>query len=190
LNVDIGFGSGDFLIETARRDPEGAYLGIEYSFKRVLKVARRLARSEIRNVRLVGIAAEWVAAEALEDESVATAWINFPDPWPRRRHQRRRIVEPRLVRMLSRRMMIGGSLRVATDDIAYAEVIRSVLAGEPLLENSYGPAPHRSEPPDGVSSTFRREWAAQGRTCFFFEYRRRAVARIARHDAMGASAHA
>ena len=190
LNVDIGFGNGKFLMETARRDPEGAYLGVEHSFKRVLKVARSLARSKIRNVRLVGIEAEWVVAEALEDESVATVWINFPDPWPRRRHQRRRLVEPRLVRMLSHRLMMGGCLRVATDDVPYAEAIRSVLVGEPLLENVYAPASHRGERPDAVPTTFQREWAAQGRTCFFFQYRRCAAARIGRWDATGASAHA
>jgi tRNA (guanine-N7-)-methyltransferase len=189
LNVDIGFGDGDFLIEMARRDPEGAYLGIERSFKRVLRVARRLAHSEIRNIRLVGIEAAWVVEEALEDESVATTWINFPDPWPRRRHQRRRLVAPRLIRALSHRLMVGGCLHIATDDGAYAEVIRSVVSGESLLENVYTPGSHRSERSGAVPTTFQREWIAQGRTCFFFQYRRRTAARVGRLDEMRASAH-
>jgi tRNA (guanine-N7-)-methyltransferase len=185
LNLDIGFGDGEFLIAMARRDPEGVYVGIELSFKRVLKVARRLASTEVRNIRLVGIDADWVIAEGLEDESVARAWINFPDPWPRRRHHGRRIVEPRLIRSLSRRLAIGGYLAVATDDAEYAKVIQPVLEDEPLLDNACAPAAYRSESPDRVQTTFQRGWASQGRTSAFFEYRRRAVAESARLRAAG-----
>ena len=189
LNVDIGFGDGEFMMATASRDPGGVYVGIEISFKRVLKVARRLASSEIRNIRLVGIDADWVIAQALKDESVARAWINFPDPWPRRRHQRRRIVEPRLIRSLSRRLVIGGRLTVATDDAEYAKVITPVLEGEPLLDNVYAPAPHRSESPDRVRTTFQRDFSTQGRTSFFFEYRRHAATRRKRRRLAASSAH-
>ena len=189
LNIDIGFGGGEFLTETARLDPAGAYLGIEHSFKRVLKVARRLARSEIRNIRLIGIEAEWVIAEALEDETVETAWINFPDPWPRRNHQRRRVVTPRLIRTLSGRLIAGGCLHVATDDVGYAGAIASVLADESLLENVYAPDFHRSQRPGTVPTLFQREWTAQGRISFFFQYRRRATAVVGRSDAMRVNAH-
>ena len=85
--------------------------------------------------------------------------------------------------------MVGGSFHVATDDAAYSEVIRLVLAGEPLLENAYAPASYRSERPDSVPTTFQREWTAQGRTCFFFQYRRRAAAIVGRPDEMRATAH-
>jgi tRNA G46 methylase TrmB len=69
--------------------------------------------------------------------------------------------------------MVDGRLAVATDDAEYADSIHTVLGGEPLLENVCAPAPHRSERPDSVPTTFQRDWTAAGRRCVFFEYRRR-----------------
>jgi tRNA (guanine-N7-)-methyltransferase len=172
LHVDVGFGNGEFLTELARRDPGRAVVGIELSFKRVLKVARRLSRSDLRNVRLLGVDAAWAVREAFERESVESFWINFPDPWPKRRHQRRRLVEPGFVAELSRRLMPGGSLHVATDDPNYAATIRSSLEGESLLERAQAPASRLSERRELPPTAFQREWAAQRRPCFFFQHRR------------------
>jgi len=196
LHVDIGFGNGEFLIALARSDPRRAVVGIERSFKRVLKVAQRLSRSDLRNVRLLGVDAAWAVREAFEDESVESFWINFPDPWPKRRHRRRRFVEPGFVRDLSRRLMAGGSLHIATDDPAYAAVIRSAIDGEPLLENARAvvaqpaagsefptgarPDDRRASAPTGLPdvrrelppTAFQRLWIARQRPCFFFDHRR------------------
>jgi len=172
LHVDLGFGRGEFLTELARRNPDASFVGVEISFKRVLKLARRLARSELCNIRLVGVDAGWVVREAFEDDSVSVFWINFPDPWPRKRHQPRRLIEPRFVRQLARKLTSGGSLRVATDHPDYANIIDSVLAGERLLENSSAPTPYRSERPETIPTTYQRAWDAQGRSCRFFHYRR------------------
>jgi tRNA (guanine-N7-)-methyltransferase len=172
LHVDVGFGDGAFLTELARRDPGRAVVGVEHSFKRALKVAQRLSRSDLRNVRLLGVDAAWAVREAFEEESVESFWINFPDPWPKRRHERRRLIEPAFVGELSRRLTIGGSLHVATDDPDYAAAIRSALEGEPRLENAEAPAPHLRERCEWLSTTYQRESVAQRRSCFFFQHRR------------------
>jgi tRNA (guanine-N7-)-methyltransferase len=184
LHVDIGFGNGEFMTELARRDPGRAVVGIELSFKRVLKVARRLSRTELSNVRLLGVDAAWAVREAFEDESVESFWINFPDPWPKLRHRRRRFVEPGFVAEAARRLMVGGSLHIATDDPAYAATIRAALDGEPLLENARAltlnedarcespPAAPRNQRSELPPTAFERVWIAQGRPCFFFEHRR------------------
>ena len=172
LHVDVGFGDGAFLTELARRDPGGAVVGIDLSFKRVLKVARRLSRSDISNVRLLGVDAAWAVREAFDEESVESFWINFPDPWPKRRHRRRRLIDPTFVRELSRRLKTGGSLHIATDDPAYAEVIRIALDGEPLLEDAQAPNSDRCERRELSPTKFQRVWAAQQRPCFFFQHRR------------------
>jgi tRNA (guanine-N7-)-methyltransferase len=172
LHVDIGFGNGDFLTELAHRDPGRTVVGVELSFKRVLKVARRLSCSDLRNVRLLGVDAAWAVREAFEDASVETFWINFPDPWPKRRHQRRRFVEPGFIGELSRRLKTGGSLHIATDDPDYAAAIRFALEGERLLENTQAADSHPSDRRELPPTAFEREWAAQRRACFFFQYRR------------------
>jgi tRNA (guanine-N7-)-methyltransferase len=172
LHVDVGFGNGEFLLELARRDQSRAVVGVELSFKRVLKVARRLSRSDLRNVRLLGVDAAWAVRDAFEEESVESFWINFPDPWPKRRHRRRRLIEPVFLADLSRRLTPGGSVHVATDDPVYAAAIRNALEGEPLLENAQAPVPHLRERHELPPTAFQRAWRAQRRSCFFFQHRR------------------
>jgi tRNA (guanine-N7-)-methyltransferase len=171
LCVDVGFGRGEFLIELARRHPERAFIGIELDFSRVLKLARRLARTPLTNVRLLGISAEWAVREAFADASVASFWINFPDPWPKRRHARRRIVAPRLIASLSQKLARDGALFVATDDPEYARVIDDVLSNAAGLRNALAPDAHRDHR-DAPLTAFERAWQARGRRCRYFEYRR------------------
>ena len=172
LCVDLGFGRGEFLWHLAESDPAGSYLGVEYSFKRVLKMARRLARSEVRNVRLLEARAERVVAELLPPASVRAFSVNFPDPWPKKRHRKRRLVTPAFVRRLAERLEPGGGLELATDHAGYAEEMEAALVGEPLLANAFAPEPFRTEVPGRPPTAYEREWRAEGRTCRFFRYRR------------------
>ena len=177
LVVDIGFGRGEFLIDLATRRPGTAFLGLEYSFKRVLKMARRLSRMPIQNVRLIEARAERVVGQLLEKETVDEFWINFPDPWPKARHARRRLVQPPFIRELATRMVGGGSLFVATDDVDYAEQIHGSLSGESLLANVNSPRGWTREVSGRVQTGYEREWREEGRPLHFFVYRRKAPGR-------------
>ena len=173
LVVELGFGRGEFLLGLAEASPEQAHVGVELSFKRSVKMARRLARSPLRNVRLVQGLAQQVVEEALPDASVACFWINFPDPWPKKRHARRRLVQPDLAARLVQRLVRGGSLRVATDDASYALWIDAVLRELPELENRHAPAPFVREEEGRARTAYEVEWRAQGRSLHFFHYVRR-----------------
>jgi tRNA (guanine-N7-)-methyltransferase len=173
LVVELGFGRGEFLLHLAAGAPEVAHLGVELSHKRVLKLARRLARTELRNVRLVEARAELVVRECLSPGSVQAFWVNFPDPWPKKRHHRRRLLQPELVKELAVRLAPGGELHVATDHVAYAEAIHLALSGEPLLENAAAPAAWLAEVPGRKPTAYELEWRAEGRPLHFLEYRRR-----------------
>lgn len=172
LVVDIGYGRGEFLIDVASREPKRAFVGIERSFKRSLKMARRLARLEVANVRLVEVLAEQGIADLFPVESIGCAWINFPDPWPKDRHARRRLVQPAFVAELARRLLPGGVVNLATDDPQYAEQMDAVLRGEPLLENRYAPEPFRREIGGRIATAYELEWRALGRSFHYFSYRR------------------
>jgi tRNA (guanine-N7-)-methyltransferase len=172
LVVDVGFGRGELLQELARAHPERAYLGIEYSSKRVLKLTRRLAKTEIDNVRLVQATAESALAE-LAPASVLGFWVNFPDPWPKKRHHRRRLLQPAFVRVVAERLVPGGFLEVATDHEEFAEWIDAVLSAEPRLENRAAPLAFRREPPERAPTAYELEWRAQGRSAHYFSYMRR-----------------
>jgi len=175
LVVELGFGRGEFLLALAEAQPERAFLGVENSGKRVHKRARRLARLPLRNVRIVQARAEDVVAELLPEGSVETFWINFPDPWPKKRHQRRRLVQSGFARALALRLAPGGRLELATDDADYAAQMDAVLAGEPLLENALAPHAFAREVPGRKPTAYELEWRAEGRSLHFFTYRRRAA---------------
>jgi len=172
LVVDVGFGRGELLLWLACAEPERAYLGIEYSGKRVLKMARRLAKTELDNVRLVQATAESAVAE-LAPASVQGFWVNFPDPWPKKRHHRRRLLQPDFVRAMAERLVPGGFLEVATDHVEYAEWIQEVLPIEARLECRTAPLAFRREPPARAPTAYELEWRAQGRSAHYFSYTRR-----------------
>jgi tRNA (guanine-N7-)-methyltransferase len=173
LVVEIGFGRGEFLQELAKAELASAFLGIEYSRKRVLKLARRLARSELSNVRLLWLSAEEALRDHLPPASVAAFWINFPDPWPKKRHFRRRLIQPESVARMAACLVPGGALHVATDHPGYAEAIAEALGAEARLENAFAPSAYRSEVPGRTPTAYELEWRALGRSLFFFEYHRR-----------------
>jgi len=168
--VDVGFGRGEFSLALAEKAPETPFLAVEYSAKRVHKMARRLARTELRNLRLVHGRAELVIGEHLPDACIRQFWVNFPDPWPKKRHHRRRVIQPPFVRELVRSLAAGGVLNVATDHEAYATHVHQVLSAEPGLENLYAPDAFRAEAPDRTPTAYEMEWRALGRPFHFFCY--------------------
>jgi tRNA (guanine-N7-)-methyltransferase len=183
LVVDIGFGRGEFLVDLAKRSPERAFVGIEKSFKRALKMARRLPRLGVHNVRIIEGEGETAIPALFPPASIACAWINFPDPWPKDRHARRRLVQAPFIADLAARVVVGGEINLATDDAPYAQQMAEVLAAEPLLENAYAPEPFRLDSRGRTPTAYEREWKQLGRTCHYFSYRR-----IAKEPTEGAAA--
>jgi tRNA (guanine-N7-)-methyltransferase len=169
LVVEIGFGRGEFLRALAAAAPGTAHVGVDRSHRRVLKLARRIAKTEERNIRLVDARAEDLIAAVLPESRVTAFWINFPDPWPKKRHHRRRFVQPGCVALLASRLQPGGLLQVATDHIGYAEQIDAVLSGETRLENALA-TPFVEEVPDRLCTAYEAMWRAEGRPLHFFTY--------------------
>ncbi len=172
LVVEIGFGRGEFLLMIAPDHPNTAFLGVEISFKRVLKMARKLARTELENVRIIEARGEAVIGELLPKSSVDEVWINFSDPWPKDRHAGRRVIQPAFVRAAAEVLKPGGVLHVATDDVPYAEQIDAVLRGEPALLNLHAPSGWADEVEGRPMTGYEEDWRAAGRPLHFFDYAR------------------
>jgi tRNA (guanine-N7-)-methyltransferase len=173
--LEIGFGRGEFLLEMASASPERAFIGIEVSFKRTLKMARKVARAKLGNIRLIEAPAESVLRDLFPDVSLAEVWINFSDPWPKARHGHRRLIQSEFVGRVAdllagARGGRGGTLFVATDDVPYAHQIDEVLAAEPQLVNRYAPWPFLPEVPGRMQTGYEEQWRAEGRPLHFFEY--------------------
>lgn len=172
LVIEIGFGRGEFLLELAAKYPETSFVGVEVSWKRVLKMARKVARAELENVRLLAGKGEAVVGDCVPEGSVHEIWVNFSDPWPKAAHAHRRIFQPPFIHSAALALEPGGLLRIGTDDPIYAEQIDEVLRGEPLLENVYAPEAFVEEVPDRIMTSYERDWRAEGRRMHFFDYAR------------------
>ncbi len=174
LVLEIGFGRGEFLIDLATKHPEMAYLGVEVSFKRVLKLARKLARTPLVNVRLIQGCGHEIVQSVLGPGSISECWINFSDPWPKAGHARRRLFQTEFVRDLARVLRCGGILHAATDHLPYAEQIDELLSAQSLLGNCHAPAPWLPDVPGRTATSYESEWRAEGRPLYFFDYERNA----------------
>ena len=126
--LDVGFGDGEALLSTAATHPDIDYLGVEVHEPGVGHLLNLLERARLENVRVIVRDAVDVIDAMLGDASFAAVNLFFPDPWPKKRHHKRRLVQPAFVEQCARILQPGGLLHIATDWAPYAEHARSVLA--------------------------------------------------------------
>lgn len=170
LVLEIGFGRGEFLLALAEADPATDFVGVEVSWKRALKMARKVARARLPNVLLTVGRGEEILRDLFAPGSLSELWINFSDPWPKLRHADRRLLKPAFVALAARALAAGGTLWVATDDVPYARQIDEVLAGEKGLENRYAPLAFLPEVPGRRTTGYEAQWRAESRPLHFFAY--------------------
>ena len=142
--VEIGFGMGETTAALAGANPQNNYLGIEVHGPGVGALLKRVDAAGLTNLRVIQHDAVEVVASMLPLASLAGIHVFFPDPWPKKRHHKRRLLQPVLVHALAQRLAPGGYLHAATDWDEYAQEILATLVAEPSLANThadYAPRP-------------------------------------------------
>ncbi len=142
--VEIGFGMGESTVEIAAAHPENDYLALEVHTPGVGSLLKQLAERELSNVRIVQHDAVEVLEHMIPPASFDGAHIFFPDPWPKKRHHKRRLIQPPFIALLASRLKPGGYVHAATDWQEYAQQILEVFSAEPALANTavdYAPRP-------------------------------------------------
>jgi len=148
--VEVGFGAGEALVAMARAHPERDYLGIEVYEPGVGRVLMQLEALGLGNVRVLVDDAVRVLEERLPPSSLDGVLVFFPDPWPKKRHHKRRLVQSGFVARVREALKPGGRVHLATDWAEYAEHMLAVAEADPGLVNVWGPgrfAPGRGERP-------------------------------------------
>jgi tRNA (guanine-N7-)-methyltransferase len=140
--LEIGFGLGDATVEMAQADPGTGIVAIDVHTPGVARLLLAVEALGLDNVRVVLGDAVELLRERIPESSLSAIRVFFPDPWPKARHHKRRIIRPDLVSLMASRMVAGGELHCATDWAEYAESMREVLSAEPLL----GEAPTEDGP--------------------------------------------
>jgi tRNA (guanine-N7-)-methyltransferase len=134
--LEIGFGMGETTAAIAQAHPDTDYLGIEVHLPGVGALLRRIESLGLKNVRVIRHDAVDVLEKMIEPASLDGVHVFFPDPWPKKRHHKRRLLQPAFVHLLASRMKPGAYLHVATDWEDYATQMLEVLSAEPLLANT------------------------------------------------------
>ncbi len=134
--LEIGFGMGETTAAIALAHAQNDYLGIEVHTPGVGSLLKQIGELNLANVRIIQHDAVEVLEKMIAPASLDGAHIFFPDPWPKKRHHKRRLIQGPLVALLASRIKPGGYVHAATDWQEYAEHILAVLSAEPALENS------------------------------------------------------
>jgi tRNA (guanine-N7-)-methyltransferase len=144
LVVEIGFGMGQATAQIAAARPHDDFLGIEVHEPGVGALLQRIDKQQLANLRIVQHDAVEVLQNMIAPSTLAAVHVFFPDPWPKKRHWKRRLIQPPFVALLASRLAPGGALHCATDWQPYAEQMLEVLSAEPSLDNTaegYAPRP-------------------------------------------------
>ncbi len=171
LIVEIGFGNGDYLLHLARTRPDHNIIGLEISSQSLAKAEAKIEKSGLPNVRPIHCRAETGLWHLLQPQSAREFHINYPDPWFKKRHGRRRLIQRATVDLLTSRLEVGGRLLLATDIQAYAEMAHDILSSAPGLQNEYD-APWLHEVAGRFPTKYEEKGIREGRRGHFFRYRR------------------
>jgi tRNA (guanine-N7-)-methyltransferase len=154
--LEIGFGNGDALVAMAAESPDRNFLGAEVHAPGVGHCLLAIERLGLTNVRLLRQDAVEVLREQLPEQGLAGVHLYFPDPWHKKRHHKRRLVQPDFVALLGGRIAPGGYFHVATDWPDYATHIQAVMAGNPAFRAA------GANPPAGAATRPRTRFEARG----------------------------
>jgi tRNA (guanine-N7-)-methyltransferase len=171
LIMELGFGNGRFLVDLAAKKPESNVIGVEISWRSIKRCLRHIDRNHQENARVIygsGLLALWAL---FKPKTIEKLYINFPDPWPKKAHHHRRLINRRFLNLLASRMPGGASLDIATDHEEYATWI-----SENLIQNRYFdsrvPTTVVNEVPERFQTKYERKARASHRDCYYFLWQR------------------
>ncbi len=137
--AEVGFGDGQALLALAEAHPERDYIGIDVHPPGVGRLLAGLQARQLRNVRVFRADAVAVFEQCIPDDTLEGICVWFPDPWPKKRHHKRRLIQPSFVSLVSPKLVSGGRLHLATDWMDYAQQMLKVLEAQEDLVNLAGP---------------------------------------------------
>jgi tRNA (guanine-N7-)-methyltransferase len=171
--LEIGFGGGEHLAEQAARHPDIGFLGCEVFENGIVKLLAEIDRHPLGNIRIFADDARLLLA-ALPPQSIGRVFVLFPDPWPKRRHHKRRIVSPDTLDRLGAIMQDGAELRLATDDPDYLAGMLEQVSGHPdFVWLARRPGDWRERPPDWPPTRYEAKARAARRVPTFLRFARR-----------------
>lgn len=173
LVIEIGFGMGQSLFQIAKANPEKNYIGIEVHRPGVGALMAMLEEHQIKNVRIYSTDAILVLKECIQANSVSEVLIYFPDPWPKKRHHKRRLIQPYFLSLILNILKPLGIIHCATDWEDYAHHMMEVLTASSDLENTAGAGKFSERPLYRPETKFEQRGQRLGHAIFDLIFKRR-----------------
>jgi tRNA (guanine-N7-)-methyltransferase len=168
IEIELGAGDGSFLVQWASLHPERNFLGVERLLGRLRKVCRKAVRQGLYNVKMMRIEAAYFVEYLLPPQSISALHIYFPDPWPKRKQRKNRLIENRFVEATANTLTAGGTFFLRTDDRDYFEQMQDRFQKNSRFERVETPTELRA-----VLTDFERGFLARGVQTLHAAYRKR-----------------
>jgi len=181
LELEIGCGWDPFLLQAAHRRPETDFVGLEYDRQRVREFADRIAQEGLANLRVFHGEAMHALPRLFERAQLQRVYIHFPDPWPKKRHEKNRLLGPRFLKLLFYHLADGAELVVGTDSAEYRDFIAASFREIPEILNPLAPEPWVDRLPGHPQPKIENIFPARGKPIYYFQ-RVRGPAFAAAHD--------
>ncbi len=169
--LEIGFGDGEFLVEMAARTPERNFVGIEVKRRRFLRGVKKANRVGLKNIKLLHMEAEIALWEVFGGPQFSVVYINFPDPWPKEKHLKHRIVNREVMGRISELMLPGAVLEIATDHKDYFASSVDVVGSMDCFTNDTPPPGYVNEIPGRPYTKYETGYRAEGREIYYMVLR-------------------
>lgn len=170
IAVEVGFGFGEFLVSIAEIEKETLFFGIEKYGEGLRKLVGRIKKDNITNIIPLSGDAYVIMQVFFGDKSIERIYVNFPDPWPKKRHQKRRILTEEFFRLAERKLNDKGILYFATDDRMLAKFAQSEIEKIPKFKNMLHPHKFLSDSPYLARTRYENKWMKEGKQLFYFVY--------------------
>jgi tRNA (guanine-N7-)-methyltransferase len=174
LNVEVGFGNGQFLVHLAQEGQNESFVGLEISLPSIRNCEAKIARAKLENVCLVRATAQSALWLLFRPATIRTLIVNFPDPWPKKGHQHRRVMNDKFLKLAASRMIRGGRLEIATDHSDYAGWIAECLGRSPYFESDMSVA-YSSGDQSRTPTKYEMKAIDAGRKCYYFNWSRNSI---------------
>jgi len=177
LALEIGCGIGDFIVQQADRSPETNHIAIDIFNQGCQQTCSRVDGSGLANIRVMRAEARYLMHHHLGKDSLQKIYINCPDPWPKKRHRKRRLLNQDFINLALYCLRPGGELYFTTDFIDYGETAGQLLAADPRLINLH-PTPYTHDLGDYPVSKYMRRFLDLGQPIYFCRYQKHQAVRI------------
>lgn len=171
IHLEYCSGNGEWIAERALRYPESNWVAVEKKFTRVRKIWAKKKNLGLDNLFIVCGEAFRVSRHYFPSASMAEISINFPDPWPKTRHAKHRLIQAAFIEEIARILLPQAPFRFVTDDAAYSQIFRQEMARHPYFVSSFPLPYYRTDVMDYGDSYFDRLWRGKGKSIRFHEYR-------------------